>query len=44
MNSDQGKMIIRQAAEEDARQIADILVEDWKRPIAESSTVIIWIP
>ena len=31
MNSDQGKMIIRQAAEEDARQIADILVEDWKK-------------
>ena len=31
MNSDQGKMIIRQAAEEDAWQIADILVEDWKK-------------
>ena len=31
MNSDQGKMIIRQAAKEDARQIADILVEDWKK-------------
>ena len=24
-------MIIRQATEEDARQIADILVEDWKK-------------
>ena len=31
MNADQGKMIIRQAAEEDAWQIADILVEDWKK-------------
>ena len=31
MNADQGKMIIRQATKEDARQIADILVEDWKK-------------
>ena len=30
MNKDQGKMVIRQATQEDARQIADILVEDWK--------------
>ena len=30
MNAGQGKMIIRQATEEDAWQIADILVEDWK--------------
>ena len=30
MNAGQGKMIIKQASEEDAWQIADILVEDWK--------------
>ena len=30
MNKDQGQMIIRKATEEDARQIAEILVEDWK--------------
>ncbi len=30
MHTDQGNMIIRQATEEDAWQIADILVEDWK--------------
>lgn len=30
MNADQGKMVIRQAMQEDAWQIADILVEDWK--------------
>ncbi len=30
MNTDQERMIIRQATEEDAWQIADILVEDWK--------------
>ena len=44
MNADQGKMIIRQAEEEDVRQIAEILVEDWKRPIEALSTVITWIP
>ena len=31
MHADQGKIIIRQAVQEDARQIADILVEDWKK-------------
>ena len=30
MNSDQGQMRIRNAMEEDVRQIAEILVEDWK--------------
>ena len=30
MNNDPEQIIIRQAAEEDAWQIADILVEDWK--------------
>ena len=30
VNHDQGKIIIRQATQEDAWQIADILVEDWK--------------
>ena len=30
MNNGQGQIIIRQAAEEDARQIAEILVEDWQ--------------
>ena len=30
MNNGHGKMAVRQAAEEDAWQIADILVEDWK--------------
>ena len=31
MHADPRKMIIRQAEKEDAWQIADILVEDWKR-------------
>ena len=31
MNTDTEKIIIRQATEEDAWQIADILVEDWKK-------------
>ncbi len=30
MDHGQGQMVIRQAAEEDARQIAEILVEDWQ--------------
>ena len=30
MDSIQEQMVIREAAEEDARQIAEILVEDWK--------------
>ncbi len=30
MNSGQEQIIIRQAAEDDARQIAEILVEDWQ--------------
>ncbi len=30
MNSSQGEMTIRQAAPEDVRQIAEILVEDWQ--------------
>ena len=30
MHGDQGRMIIREATREDAWQIADILVEDWK--------------
>ena len=30
MNNDQGQMVIRQATREDTRQIAEILVEDWK--------------
>ena len=30
MNNDQGKMIIREATREDAWQIAEISVEDWK--------------
>ena len=30
MNNGQGQMIIRKATEEDARQIAEILVEDWQ--------------
>ncbi len=30
MNSDQRQMAIRQAVKEDARQIAEILVEDWQ--------------
>ena len=31
MNTDQEKMVIRQATQEDAWQIADIVVEDWKK-------------
>ena len=30
MNNDQGEIIIRKATREDARQIAEILVEDWQ--------------
>lgn len=30
MNSDQGRMVVRQATRDDARQIAEILVEDWQ--------------
>ena len=30
MNNEQGQMIVRKATREDARQIAEILVEDWK--------------
>ena len=30
MNNGQGEMIIRQATKDDAMQIAEILVEDWK--------------
>lgn len=30
MSSDQGQMVIREAKREDVRQIAEILVEDWK--------------
>ena len=30
MHTDQGRMVIRPAAREDARQIAEILVEDWQ--------------
>ena len=30
MEHDQGRMVIREAARDDARQIAEILVEDWK--------------
>ena len=30
MNNDKGKIIIRKATSDDARQIAEIIVEDWK--------------
>ena len=30
MDQDRGQVMIRKAAEEDARQIAEIIVEDWK--------------
>lgn len=30
MNNDQEQMIIRKATRADARQIAEIIVEDWK--------------
>ena len=30
MHSDQGQLVIRKATKDDARQIAEILVEDWK--------------
>ena len=30
MNNDREPMVIRQATGDDARQIAEILVEDWK--------------
>ena len=31
MHNNQGQIVIRKATEADVRQIAEILVEDWKR-------------